>query len=123
MLEIYVGIIHFACFRRWVGCCVRHAVARLLVILLYIFVALADGCLISLFFAFFRFRHSALPIRSFGPPQDDIFGVVPFLLAKEGTIPKSGLTFTAKDPISVVFSIDTVALKVLVYFYGVFNLI
>lgn len=44
--------------------------------------------------------------------QDDIFGVVPFLLAKEGVAPKSGLTFTAKDPITVVFSIDTAVLKV-----------
>ncbi|CAM9782179.1 unnamed protein product, partial [Hapterophycus canaliculatus] len=43
--------------------------------------------------------------------KDDIFGVVPFLLAKEGVPPKSGLTFTAKDPITVVFSIDTAALK------------
>ena len=46
--------------------------------------------------------------------QDDIFGVVPFLLAKEGVAPKSGLTFTAKDPITVVFSIDTTVLKVCV---------
>ena len=44
--------------------------------------------------------------------QDDIFGVVPFLLAKEGVAPKSGLTFTAKDPLTVVFSIDTAVLKV-----------
>lgn len=44
--------------------------------------------------------------------QDDIFGVVPFLLAKEGVAPKSGLTFTAKDPLTVVFSIDTTVLKV-----------
>ncbi|CAM9600319.1 unnamed protein product, partial [Ectocarpus sp. 12 AP-2014] len=43
--------------------------------------------------------------------QDDIFGVVPFLLAKDGGAPKSGLTFTAKDPITVVFSIDTAVLK------------
>eukprot|EP00752_Nemacystus_decipiens_P001585 g1546.t1 len=43
--------------------------------------------------------------------KDDIFGVVPFLLAKEGVAPKSGLTFTAKDPITVVFSIDTAVLK------------
>ncbi|CAM9293643.1 unnamed protein product [Pylaiella littoralis] len=43
--------------------------------------------------------------------KDDIFGVVPFLLAKEGVAPKSGLTFTAKDPITVVFSIDTTVLK------------
>lgn len=38
--------------------------------------------------------------------------MVPFLLAKEGVAPKSGLTFTAKDPITVVFSIDTAVLKV-----------
>lgn len=38
--------------------------------------------------------------------------MVPFLLAKEGVPPKSGLTFMAKDPITVVFSIDTAALKV-----------
>ncbi|CBN79697.1 hypothetical protein Esi_0388_0005 [Ectocarpus siliculosus] len=43
--------------------------------------------------------------------KDDIFGVVPFLLAKDGEAPKSGLTFTAKDPITVVFSIDTAVLK------------
>lgn len=60
--------------------------------------------LLRLFFSF------CFPSFIFG--QDDIFGVVPFLLAKEGTIPKSGLTFTAKDPITVVFSIDTIALKV-----------
>lgn len=44
--------------------------------------------------------------------QDDIFGVVPFLLAKDDQLPKSGLTFTAKDPITVIFSVDTAVLKV-----------
>lgn len=44
--------------------------------------------------------------------QDDVFGVVPFLLAKDGQVPKSGLTFTAKDPITVVFSVNTSVLKV-----------
>ncbi|KAG5176578.1 hypothetical protein JKP88DRAFT_269211 [Tribonema minus] len=38
--------------------------------------------------------------------KDDIFGVVPFLLSRGEQVPKSGLTFTARDPITVVFSID-----------------
>lgn len=53
--------------------------------------------------------------------QDDIFGVVPFLLAKEGVAPKSGLTFTAKDPITVVFSIDTSVLKVCMLLQSVYH--
>jgi CRP-like cAMP-binding protein len=38
--------------------------------------------------------------------KDDIFGVVPFLLTRGETYPKSGLTFTARDPNTVLFSLD-----------------
>ncbi|CAM9316858.1 unnamed protein product [Chrysoparadoxa australica] len=42
--------------------------------------------------------------------KDDIFGVVPFLLARPGQTPHSGLTFQAKTP-CVVFSIDNAKMK------------